>query len=43
MPHIVRHAEAYETRIIIRGHSKLTTIPRHLLHISPTVIQYKKQ
>lgn len=43
MPHIVRHAEAYETRIIRHDHSILTTIPSHLLHTSSTVIQYQKQ
>jgi len=43
MPHIVRHAETYETRIIIHDHSILTTIPRQLLHTSSTVIQYQKQ
>jgi len=43
MPHIARHAEAYETRIIIHDHSIQTIIPRYLLHTSSTIIQYQKQ
>lgn len=43
MPHIVRHTEAYKTRIIIHDHSVLTVIPRHLLQTSSTIIQYQKQ